>query len=250
MTFYLVYFSGDTLHAFTDWFAGTKSIQTSGPYENKSDAINASLGRARACIVYHAENQIILHSQQGYTAQSINELLFWAKSNIKFEKTKVIKNDNMISSNDEKKDWALSKIKKISHSVDMSEFHIAVDSLSKLITATVSGMVGNIPGILQAVSGLTLDICHGSEEKKENEHFIKEIEDNDGNKGILVLKALSETKLKKKFWGQDKKKLYISGIICVLIPLTEKAKQQCIEIQNQHASNVLEQVEKEFLFVE
>jgi hypothetical protein len=42
----------------------------------------------------------------------------------------------------------------------------------------------------------------------------------------------------------------VSGIIYVLVPLSEKAKQQCIDIENKHASNVLEQIEKTFLMDE
>jgi hypothetical protein len=34
------------------------------------------------------------------------------------------------------------------------------------------------------------------------------------------------------------------------VPLSEKAKQQCIDIENKHASNVLEQIEKTFLMDE
>ena len=55
------------------------------------------------------------------------------------------------------------------------------------------------------------------------------------------------TKIKKKFWGKNEKKMNVSGIIYVLVPLSEKARQQCIEIENKHATNVLEQIEKTFL---
>jgi hypothetical protein len=41
-----VYFAGDALNAFSDWFSGGRSIQSGVPYVNKSDAITASLGRA------------------------------------------------------------------------------------------------------------------------------------------------------------------------------------------------------------
>jgi hypothetical protein len=134
----------------------------------------------------------------------------------------------------------------MSHTVEITEFHLAVDNLSKLISATVAGMVGNVPGILQAVSGLTFDLCSSSEDKSDFEAFIKDIVDNDGNKGILVLRASSETKTKKKFWGKNEKKMQVDGVIFVLIPLSEDAKQQCINIENKHASNVLDQIERDF----
>jgi hypothetical protein len=251
----VVYFAGDAFNAFSDWFSGGKSIQTGDPYVNKSEAITASLGRARACIVYDAEAQTIAYSQHGYVAQSVQELLFWAKANIKWNKSshppdppKDVRPPKDISS--PPKDWAYSKSKKMHHTVEVTEFHLAVDNLSKLIAATVAGMVGNVPGILQAVSGLTFDICSSSEDKEDQEAFIKEITDNDGNKGVLVLKASSETKTKKKFWGKNETKMNISGIIYVLVPLSEKAKQHCIDIENKHASNVLEQIEKTFLMEE
>ncbi len=136
----------------------------------------------------------------------------------------------------------------MSHTVEITEFHLAVDNLSKLISATVAGMVGNVPGILQAVSGLTFDLCSSSEDKSDSEAFIKDIVDNDGNKGILVLRASSETKTKKKFWGKNEKKMQVDGVIFVLIPLSEDAKQQCINIENKHASNVLDQIERDFFW--
>jgi hypothetical protein len=243
MAFYVVYFAGDALNAFSDWFSGGKSIQSGNPYENKADAISASLGRARASIVYDAATQSIVYSQHGYIAQSVQELLIWAKANIKWVPSKTPSN----TPSTQKKDWAYSKSKKLHHSVEVTEFHLAVDNLSKLIAATVAGMVGNVPGILQAVSGLTFDICSSSEDKEDEEAFIKEITDNDGNKGVLVLKASSETKTKKKFWGKNEKKMVVSGMIYVLVPLSEKARQQCIDIENKHATNVLEQIERTFL---
>ena len=169
--------------------------------------------------------------------------MVWAKTNIKWTPNKQ-NNEILVPI---QKDWALSKSKKMHHTVEVTEFNLAVDNLSKLIAATVAGMVGNVPGILQAVSGLTIDICSSSEDKEEKEAFIKDITDNDGNKGVLVLKASSETKIKKKFWGKNEKKMNVSGIIYVLVPLSEKARQQCIEIENKHATNVLEQIEKTFL---
>ena len=243
MAYYVVYFAGDALNAFSDWFSGGRSIQSGVPYVNKSDAITASLGRARACIMYNGKTQTIAYSHYGYVSQSVQELLVWAKTNIKWTPN-LQNNETLVPI---KKDWALSKSKKMHHTVDVTEFHLAVDNLSKLIAATVAGMVGNVPGILQAVSGLTIDICSSSEDKEEKEAFIKDITDNDGNKGVLVLKASSETKIKKKFWGKNEKKMNVSGIIYVLVPLSEKARQQCIEIENKHATNVLEQIEKTFL---
>ena len=243
MAYYVVYFAGDALNAFSDWFSGGRSIQSGVPYVNKSDAITASLGRARACIVYNGETKTVAYSHDGYVSQSVQELLVWAKTNIKW--TPNLQNNEILVPI--QKDWALSKSKKMHHTVEVTEFHLAVDNLSKLIAATVAGMVGNVPGILQAVSGLTIDICSSSEDKEEKEAFIKDITDNDGNKGVLVLKASSETKIKKKFWGKNEKKMNVSGIIYVLVPLSEKARQQCIEIENKHATNVLEQIEKTFL---
>jgi hypothetical protein len=255
MAYYVVYFAGDALNAFSDWFSGGRSIQSGVPYVNKSDAITASLGRARACIVYNGETQTIAYSHDGYVSQSVQELLVWAKTNIRWTPSQIIDKQVIDKQDNEilvpiKKDWAYSKSKKMHHTVEVTEFHLAVDNLSKLIAATVAGMVGNVPGILQAVSGLTIDICSSSEDKEEKEAFIKDITDNDGNKGVLVLKASSETKIKKKFWGKNEKKMNVSGIIYVLVPLSEKARQQCIEIENKHATNVLEQIEKTFLMDE
>jgi hypothetical protein len=285
MSYHLVYFVGDATHAFFDYFSGGKSIQSSGPYSDKSEAINASLGRARACIVYNAQSQTITYSQHGYAANSVQELLAWAKANVtrvappapeappphqvetnkgdtnkgdtnKGDTNKGDTNKGDINKGDINKggvigelrspNWAYSKSKHMSHTVEITEFHLAVDNLSKLISATVAGMVGNVPGILQAVSGLTFDLCSSSEDKSDSEAFIKDIVDNDGNKGILVLRASSETKTKKKFWGKNEKKMQVDGVIFVLIPLSEDAKQQCINIENKHASNVLDQIERDF----
>ena len=282
MSYHLVYFVGDATHAFFDYFSGGKSIQSSGPYSDKSEAINASLGRARACIVYDAQSQTITYSQHGYAANSVQELLAWAKANVAYSappapeaqpphqldtnkgdtnkgdtnKGGVISRqaaplgERSVSGRDAplsgSPSWAYSKSKHMSHTVEITEFHLAVDNLSKLISATVAGMVGNVPGILQAVSGLTFDLCSSSEDKSDSEAFIKDIVDNDGNKGILVLRASSETKTKKKFWGKNEKKMQVDGVIFVLIPLSEYAKQQCINIENKHASNVLDQIERDF----
>lgn len=272
MSYHLVYFVGDATHAFFDYFSGGKSIQSSGPYSNKSEAINASLGRARACMVYDAQSQSVTYSQHGYAANSINELLFWAKAHVKSvplappapspqsdaqqsDTSKGVVISRQAAPLGDKPsaspyrnspNWACSKSKHLSHTVEITEFHLAVDNLAKLISATVAGMVGNVPGILQAVSGLTFDLCSSSEDKSDSEAFIKDIVDNDGNKGILVLRASSETKTKKKFWGKNEKKMHVDGVIFVLIPLSEDAKQQCINIENKHASNVLDQIEKDF----
>ncbi len=275
MSYHLVYFVGDATHAFFDYFSGGKSIQSSGPYSDKTEAINASLGRARACIVYDAQSQTVTYSQHGYAANSVQELLAWAKVHVAYsapeapeappphqvdtnkgDTNKGDTNKGDTNKGDTNKggvigersspNWAYSKSKHMSHTVEITEFHLAVDNLSKLISATVAGMVGNVPGILQAVSGLTFDLCSSSEDKSDSEAFIKDIVDNDGNNGILVLRASSETKTKKKFWGKNEKKMQVDGVIFVLIPLSEDAKQQCINIENKHASNVLDQIERDF----
>ena len=52
------------------------------PFSNKLEAINETLsGYNRACIVYHAGNQICLHTKQGYVAKAIPDLIRWSKSN-------------------------------------------------------------------------------------------------------------------------------------------------------------------------
>jgi len=246
--FYLVFFEGDGLSAFGDWFSGRKSIGKKGPYANKSDAIEASKGYTRACIVYHARNKVCLHSQEGFVQQAIPDLMSWARANIA-ESTKVVAmNDGMLETKDEGQKWAISKIKHVAHKVDFTEYKIGIDNLTKLVTATVAGMVGNIPGILSAVSGLTIDICYGEDIKKEDEAWIKDITDEDGNKGILVMKALTETSVKKKFFGKNEKKLSMTGLICILVPLTSAAQVECDNIKSKHAANILTQIEKEFNF--
>jgi hypothetical protein len=245
--FYIVFFEGDTLSAFSDWFSGRKTINKCGPYANKNDAITASKAYTRACIVYHATNQVCLHSQEGFVQQAIPDLMTWAKANISVP-AELVRNDGMIEKENEKQQWAFSKIKHISHKVEFTEYKLAVGNLAKLMTATVAGMVGNIPGILDAVSDLTIDICSGEDSKKEDDAWIKDITDKAGHKGILVMKALTETTLKKKFFGKNEKNLSMTGLVCILVPLSEAAKLECANIKNKHASTVLTQIEKEFNF--
>jgi hypothetical protein len=246
--YYVVYFEGNALSAFGDWVGGRNTINKSQPFHNKIDAINATRKHRRACIVYHARNQICLHSQAGYVIQAIPDLMHWARSNITIP-NEITMNDCMIEPVNEGQRWALSKIKHISHKVEFTEFRFALDNLSKLVKATVAGMIGNIPGILDVVSGLTIEICSGENVKKEDDAWIKDITDDKGNAGILVMKALSETSFKKKFWGKSEKNLYMTGLICILVPLTSEARLQCANIKNQHASTVITQIEKEFKFI-
>ena len=109
-------------------------------------------------------------------------------------------------------------------------------------------MIGDVPGILNVVSGLTIDICQGHDNKKEGEAWIEDITDNDGNKGIIIFKALNETSSNTRFWRKTTKKMYISGIISILVPLTPLAKSKCNNIRNQHADTCIAQIEKEFNF--
>ena len=245
--YYLVFFEGNGLSAFGDWFSGAKSIGKKGPYANKNDAITATKEHVRACIVYHASTQVYIHSQEGFVQQAVPELLSWAKTNISVP-VAVSPNSGMLEKEKEGEKWAISKIKHVSHKVDFTEYKFAVDTLTKLITATIAGMVGNIPGILDAVSGLTIDICYGEDTKSEDEAWIKDITDKDGNKGILVMKALTETSTKKKFFGKNEKKLSMSGLVCILVPLTAAARSECDTIKSKHATNILTQIEKEFNF--
>jgi hypothetical protein len=53
------------MHLVIGFRVGNRS-KTGEPYANKSEAINASLGRARACIVYDAAAQSIAYSQHGH----------------------------------------------------------------------------------------------------------------------------------------------------------------------------------------
>lgn len=245
--YYLVFFQGNALSAFGDWFSNTKSIDSSGPYTNKEDAIAASKQYERACIVYHARNQIALYSREGYVQKAVPDLIQWAKANIPVPEA-LVANDGMLEKESEYKEWAISKFKKVSHNVDFTEYKIAVDNLTKLVTITIAGMVGNIPGILSAVSGLTIDICYGEENKKDDDEWIKDIIDAEDNKGILVMKALTETSFKKKFFGKKEKKLSMNGLICIMVPLSENAKRKCENIKNKHAETVLKELEKEFNF--
>ena len=245
--YYLVYFEGNAFSAFSDWFGGRKTINKSCPYKNKGDAISASKEFTRACIVYHARNQICIHSHEGYIKQAVPDLMNWAREHIETPEH-ISENDGMIETENESQKWSLSKIKQISHKVEYTEFKIAVDTLTKLVTATVAGIVGNIPGIIDAVSGLTIDICYGEDLKKEDDAWIKDITDGDGNKGILVMKAMSETSVKKNILWKNKKTLSMNGLVCILVPLTPSAKLKCDNIRNKHASNILTQIEKEFNF--
>jgi hypothetical protein len=247
--YYLVFFQGNAFDAFSDWAMGTKKISKSGPYTNKVDAMNEAekKHKKRACIVYHARNQICLHSQVGFVVKALPDLMHWAKTNIPVPTTLVLNHD-MIDKQNEGKNWAISTLTKVEHNVNFTEYTIGVDNLTKMVTATIAGIVGNIPGILNAVSGLTIDICHGEDTKKDDEAWIKDITDADGNKGILAMKALTETSVKKKFFGKKEKKLSMNGIVCIMVPLTAKAKSECENLKNKHATNILTQIEKEFNF--
>ncbi len=246
--YYVVYFVGGQYQASIDWASGTNTISKVGPFSNKLDAINETLsGYNRACIVYHAGNQICLHSIQGYVPKAVPDLIRWSKANIPVINT-VVKNDLMIESQGEQQHWAFSKIKNISHEVDYTEFKLGVENIIKLVKGSISAMIGDVPGILNVVSGLTIDICHGHNNKKEGEAWIEDITDNDGNKGIIIFKALNQTSSNTTFWRRTTKKMYISGIISILVPLTPLAKSKCNNIRNQHADTCIAQIEKEFNF--
>jgi hypothetical protein len=246
--YYVIYFVGGQEQALADWFSGNNTINKTGPFSNKLEAINETLsGYNRACIVYHAGNQICLHTKQGYVARAIPDLIKWSKTNIPVINT-VVKNDLMIESQEEQRHWAFSKIKNISHEVDYSEFKLGMKNIIKLVRGSISAMIGDVPGILNVVSGLTIDICQGHDNKKEGEAWIDNITDNDGNKGLIIFKALTETSTETTFWRRTTKKMYISGIISILVPLTASAQSKCNNIRNQHADSCLTQIEKEFNF--
>lgn len=246
--YYVIYFVGGKDQALADWFSGKNTINKKGPFSNKLEAINDTLsGYERACIVYHAGNQICLHTIDGYVAKAVPDLIKWAKTYIPVINT-VVKNDLMIESQEEQRHWALSKIKNISHEVDYTDFKLGMDNIIKLVKASICAMVGDVPGILNVVSGLTIDICQGNDNKKEGEAWIDNITDNDGNKGLIIFKALNETSSKTTFWRKTTKKMYISGIISILVPLTASARSKCNNIRNQHAESCLTQIEKEFNF--
>ena len=154
----------------------------------------------------------------------------------------------MIETHEEERHWAFSKIKNISHEVDYSEFKLGMENIIKLVRGSIFAMIGDVPGILNVVSGLTIDICQGHNNKKEGEAWIDNITDNDGNKGLIIFKALNETSTTTTFWRKTTKKMYISGIISILVPLTESARSKCNNIRNQHADSCLTQIEKEFNF--
>ena len=82
MSYYLVFFSGDSLKALTDWFSRAKTISKTGPYKSKVEAITAASGHTRACIVFHAGRQVSFHSQGGYSVEAVSQLLHWAKAYI------------------------------------------------------------------------------------------------------------------------------------------------------------------------
>ena len=246
--YYVIYFVGGAEQAFTDWFIGTNTINKNGPFSNKLEAINDVLsGYNRACIVYHSGNQICLHTKQGYIAKAIPDLIRWSKTHIPVINT-LVKNDLMIESQEEQRHWAFSKIKNISHEVNYSEFKLGMDNIIKLVRGTISAMIGDVPGILNVVSGLTIDICQGHNNKKEGEAWIDNITDNDGNEGLIIFKALNETSTKTTFWRKTTKKMYISGIISILVPITASARSKCDNIRNQHADSCLTRIEKEFNF--
>ena len=246
--YYVIYFVGGKEQALADWFSGKNTINKTGPFSNKLEAINETLsGYSRACIVYHAGNQICLHTKHGYVAKAIPDLIRWSKTHVPVINT-LIKNDLMIESQEEQRHWAFSKIKNISHEVNYSEFKLGMDNIIKLVRGSISAMIGDVPGILNVVSGLTIDICQGHNNKKEGEAWIDNIIDNDGNKGLIIFKALNETSIKTTFWRKTTKKMYMSGIISILVPITEEAQSKCNNIRNQHADTCLTQIEKEFNF--
>ena len=245
--YYVIYFAGGKAQALADWYSGKNSIDKIGPFSNKLEAVNeASSGYERACIVYHAGNQICLHSEQGFVVKAIPDLFKWAKKHIPVINT-LVKNDLMIETHEERH-WAFSKIKSIAHESEYSEFKIGMESIIKLVRGSISAMIGDVPGILNVVSGLTIDICQGHNNKKEGEAWIDSITDNDGNEGIIIFKALNETSSKTTFWRKTTKHMYISGIICILVPISESARSKFNNIRNQHADTCLTQIEKEFNF--
>jgi hypothetical protein len=246
--YYVIYFVGGKQQALADWFSGKNTINKTGPFSNKLEAINETLsGYNRACIVYHAGNQICLHTSQGYVPKAIPDLIRWSHKHIPVINT-LVKNDLMIETQDEERHWAFSKFKEISHEVNYSEFKLGMDNIIKLVRGSIFAMIGDVPGILNVVSGLTIDICQGHNNKKEGDTWIDNITDNDENKGMIIFKALNETSTKTTFWRKTTKKMYISGIICILVPITTEARSKCNNIRNQHADTCLTQIETEFNF--
>ena len=81
--FYTVYFEGDGLVAFSDWFFGKQSINQT-LYSSQSEAQSAAYNCNRACIVYNASNRSFLNDipKRGYSPEAISQLIKWARKNI------------------------------------------------------------------------------------------------------------------------------------------------------------------------
>ena len=245
--YYLVYFVGNMADALWDWATGQNRINKKGPYKNKLDVVNAAKDLGRAGIVYHAGNRLCLHQKDGFTSAAPDQLLEWAREHIPVISV-VVKNDLMVEDENEEGNWALSKVKSISHTVEYTKFEVGVKEMAKLVKATIAAVIGDVPGVLNAVSDLTISICYGHQDSREGESWMKDITDNDGNQGIISFKAINETSVRRRFVRADIEKMHMSGVLFILVPLTDSARNKCNRIKNKHANTVIDQIEREFNF--
>ena len=147
-------------------------------------------------------------------------------------------------------DWAYSKVSNITHTITENNYDVGVSRLVSLVKGTVKGMIGDIPGVLSEVSELTKDICNGSEDRTEGETFIKTITDKDGHEGILILKALNESTFRKKMFGASKYDMKLTGLLGIFIPLTDKARNHCMNLKNNVSESLMNQIVTEFNFTQ
>lgn len=243
--YYIVYFKGNVTGAFWDWMNGARSIGYNGPFNDKKTANETTKGLQRAYIVYHAGNQLAMHLQNGWVAQATDELLAWARNNIQY-KNNHPKHDLMIENENEQEQWIMAKIKTFDVNENFRKYDIGVQNITSVISGIMSGVVGNVPGILDSVSKLTINLCNENYSKDGSEIFIESICDEDNNEGILVFKGENKTKTSKKYFVKTENTISIHGVMSFLIPRTQNARNKCIEIKNQISSSIISILEKDF----
>ena len=244
--YYVVYFEGNSMNALFDFVTQQNTINKMGPYGSKAEAVNiiANRNSNRAAIVYHAEKQVCLHHKGGFLDKARQDLFDWAKNNILVIKNET-DNDFLIEEKNEPEHWGMSKVKNINHNTVSTEINICLKNLSSMVSATIQGVAGNVPGLLKAVSDITIDICTGNSKTHEGEMSVKEFKDDNGRNGIIVFKGVTHTSEKKKMF-KKKHTVSINGVIFVLVPISESARGKCNDIKNKQGNNIIKQIMNEF----
>jgi len=149
--------------------------------------------------------------------------------------------DNINNKDDEIAQWNGLEYEDVNENVSGKSIEIAIEKLANIVEVMVKAYVGDIPGAVSQCKNVTISLCSGTSNKEKTISKIIKDKDNERN-NIYILLTLTQKQSTEKKWTYTNYYIELTGKMCIMMPLNEKAEEKCLNMIKQKADNFFETI--------